>query len=326
MFRSLTVSVVFAFLGLQPTFAQTNWDMPTPYPEGELHTRNNYQFAEDVEKATNGALTIRIHSGNSLIKNPEIKRAVQTGQVPIGEIFLANLGPESPIFELDSIPFFAPGYDEARVLLEVSRESITEELLKQNLRPLYMVAWPSQAFFTKEPISSISDLQGLKMRTYNEQTARLAQLMGTVPTTVQATEMPQAFASGMLDAMFTAAPTAVSQSAWDYTQYVYNTQAWVPKNVVFVNERIFQSLPEEIREAVLEQAKIAEERGWQWSERENDEMPKVLEQNGMTLALISEELSVELRQIGEQMLDQWLARADDSGKKIVDDYRSKVDQ
>ena len=304
--------------------AQTKWDMPTPYADPEFQTKNNYQFAEDVKKATNGALDIKVHSANSLIKNPEIKRAVQTGQVQIGEIFKPNLGPEDPVFELDAIPFFAASYREARALLEVSRPAISERLLKQGLRVLYMVPWPSQAFFTKKPINSVAELKGMKMRTYNAQTARLAQLMGTVPTTVQATEIPQAFSSGIIDTMFTSAPTAVTTKAWDYTKFVYDTQAWVPKNVVFVNERSFQALPEAVRRAVLEQAAIAERRGWEWSQRDNDESPKVLVKNGMTLTAISPAFSAELKKIGDQMLDDWLKKAGPDGKRIIDAYRDRL--
>jgi TRAP-type C4-dicarboxylate transport system substrate-binding protein len=313
-----------ACLGQGVAQAQTKWDMPTPYADTEFQTKNNYQFAEDVRKATNGALDIKVHSANSLIKNPEIKRAVQTGQVQIGEIFKPNLGPEDPVFELDAIPFFAASYKEARALLDVSRPAISEKLLKQGLRVLYMVPWPSQAFFTKKPINSVAELKGLKMRTYNAQTARLAQLMGTVPTTVQATEIPQAFSSGIIDTMFTSAPTAVTTKAWDYTKFVYDTQAWVPKNVVFVNERSFQALPEAVRKVVLEQAALAERRGWEWSQRDNDESPKVLAKNGMTLTAISPAFSAELKKIGDQMLDDWLKKAGPDGKRIIDAYRDKL--
>jgi TRAP-type C4-dicarboxylate transport system substrate-binding protein len=319
-----SLTAVLACLGPVAAQAQVKWDMPTPYADSEFQTKNDYQFAEDVKKASNGALDIKVHSANSLIKNPEIKRAVQTGQVQIGEIFKPNLGPEDPVFELDAIPFFAASYKEARALLEVSRPAITEKLMKQGLRVLYMVPWPSQAFFTKKPINSVAELKGLKMRTYNAQTARLAQLMGTVPTTVQATEIPQAFTSGIIDTMFTSAPTAVTTKAWDYTKFVYDTQAWVPKNVVFVNERAFQALPEAVRKVVLEQAALAEKRGWEWSQRDNDESPKVLVKNGMTLTSISPAFSAELKKIGDQMLDDWLKKAGPDGKKIVDAYRDKL--
>lgn len=322
-FISLCASII-CFFNPSMSMAQTKWDMPTPYADTEFQTKNNYQFAEDVKKASNGVLNIQVHSANSLIKNPEIKRAVQTGQVQIGEIFKPNLGPEDPMFELDAIPFFAASYKEARALLEVSRPSIEEKLMKQGLRALYMVPWPSQAFFTKKPINSVAELKGLKMRTYNAQTARLGQLMGVVPTTVQATEIPQAFSSGIIDTMFTSGPTAVTSKAWDYTKFVYDTQAWVPKNVVFVNEKSFQALPESVRKVVLEQAAIAEKRGWDWSQAENDNSPKELVKNGMSLAPISPVFKSELKKIGDQMLEDWLKKAGPDGKKVIDAYYSKL--
>lgn len=320
----LSLLGALAFLSQGTANAQIKWDMPTPYADSEFQTKNDYQFAADVKRASNGALDIKVHSANSLIKNPEIKRAVQTGQVQIGEIFKPNLGPEDPVFELDAIPFFAASFREAQALLEVSRPAITEKLLKQGLRVLYMVPWPSQAFFAKRPINSVADLKGSKMRTYNAQTARLAQLMGAVPTTVQATEIPQAFSSGIIDTMFTSAPTAVTTKAWDYTRFVYDTQAWVPKNVVFVNERAFQALPEAVRKVVLEQAAIAEKRGWEWSQRDNDESPKELVKNGMNLAPISPAFRAELKKIGDQMLEDWLKKAGPDGKKIIDAYYARI--
>jgi TRAP-type C4-dicarboxylate transport system substrate-binding protein len=320
----LSLLGALACLSQGAAHAQIKWDMPTPYADTEFQTKNDYQFAADVKRASNGALDIKVHSANSLIKNPEIKRAVQTGQVQIGEIFKPNLGPEDPVFELDAIPFFAASFREAQALLEVSRPAISEKLLKQGLRVLYMVPWPSQAFFAKKPINSVADLKGSKMRTYNAQTARLAQLMGAVPTTVQATEIPQAFSSGIIDSMFTSAPTAVTTKAWDYTRFVYDTQAWVPKNVVFVNERAFQALPEAVRKVVLEQAAIAEKRGWEWSQRDNDESPKELVKNGMNLAPISPAFRAELKKIGDQMLEDWLKKAGPDGKRIIDAYYARI--
>jgi TRAP-type C4-dicarboxylate transport system substrate-binding protein len=162
------------------------------------------------------------------------------------------------------------------------------------------------------------------MRTYNAQTARLAQLMGAIPTTVQATEIPQAFTSGIIDTMFTAAGTGVTTKAWDYTRYVYDTQAWVPKNVAFVNEKAFQALSEPIRKIVLEQAAIAEQRGWEMSEAENIAGPKQLVQNGMTLGPISPQFAAELKKIGDQMLEDWVKKAGPEGKKIVDAYQARI--
>lgn len=306
-------------------FAQTvKWNMATPYADREVLTKNTVQFAADLKKASNGAFDITVHTAGSLIKISEIRGAVQRGQVPIGEVFKASMGAEEPMFELDAIPFVAAGYKEARALLEASRSAIEERLLKRGLRALYMAPWPSQAFYSKKPVNSIADLKGTKMRTYNAQTARLAQLMGAIPTTVQATEIPQAFTSGIIDTMFTAAGTGVTTKAWDYTKYVYDTQAWVPCNVAFVNEKAFQALPAGHKKLLLEQAKVAEDRGWKMSEVENGVAPKQLVANGMTLAPITPVFAAELKKIGNTMLDDWLKKTGADGKKVVDAYQAAL--
>lgn len=308
------------------TAAQTKWDMATAYADSEFQTKNVRQFADDIKKGSGGKLEINVHSAQSLIKNPEIKRSIQTGLVPIGEFFMSNLGPENPLYEIDAIPFLASSYPEAKALWEVSKEPISALFQKQGMRLLYSVPWPSQAFFTKEPVKSLADVKGKKMRTYNAQTARLGTLMGVIPTTVQATEIPQAFSTGIIDLMFTSGPTGVTTRAWEYTRFFYDTGAWVPKNIVIVNEAAFRRLPADVQKVMLDQARVAEDRGWKWSQSENDETPKVLAKNGIKLDPITPQFRGELKKIGETMLNDWLAKAGDDGKKVIAEFRKRVPQ
>jgi TRAP-type C4-dicarboxylate transport system substrate-binding protein len=323
--------VRFAYLLLTlalslPAAAQTKWDMATAYADTEFQTRNVRDFAADIAKRTNNSLVITVHSAGSLIKNPEIKRSVQSGLVPIAEFFVSNLGPEDPMFEVDAIPFVATTYDQARKLWDASRGPITDRFAKQGLRLLYSVPWPSQAFYTKEPVKSVADLKGKKMRTYNAQTARLATLMGVVPTTVQAVEIPQAFSAGVIDLMFTSGQTGVSSRAWEYTKFYYDTGGWLPKNVVVANERAFRALPENVQKAITDAAAEAEARGWKLSEEQNSVAPKTLGSNGLKLEAMNPAFEAELKKIGQTMLDDWLAKAKDDGKKVIDSYRKAAGQ
>lgn len=329
MFGKQKLLTVIATTGLMSlasfqsaTAADYKWDMPTPYADAEFQTQNVRMFAADLKRISGGKIDITVHSANSLIKNPGIKRAVQLQQVPIAELFISNLSREDPIFSIDAIPFFAANYQDALKLYQVTKPVMQARLLKQGLRLLYSVPWPSQAFYTTKPIKSLADLKGLKMRAYNQQTSRLAALMGTIPTTVQATEIPQAFSTGIIDAMFTSAQTGVTTKAWDYTKYYYDTQAWVPKNVVFINEKVYQGLSAELKADIQEAAAIAETRGWMMSMASNIQMPIILQKNGMKVGVISPEFRKELKAIGDKMLADWLKRAGPDGKKVVDAYRA----
>lgn len=310
-------------LGLTfPASAETKWDMPTPYGETNFHTQNITKFAEDVKAATNGELTITVHSGGSLIKHPEIKNAVRSGQVAIGEFLLSRLSNESPVFAIDSVPFLANSYDAAAKLWKASRANTEELLAGQNLMVLFSVPWPPQGIYVKKELQQIDDLKGLKFRAYNAATERLAQLAGAVPTQIEVPDIPQAFATGRVEAMITSPSTGANTKVWDFLTHYYDTQAWLPKNIVVMNKDAFEALDEATQNAVLEAAEAAEARGWDASKAETAEKTKALVDNGVKVQEPPKALADSMRTIGETMTKEWLDQAGADGKAIIDSYKA----
>jgi TRAP-type C4-dicarboxylate transport system substrate-binding protein len=301
--------------------AQTKWDMPTPYPDGNFHTKNARQFAEDVAKATAGKLQIQVHSNASLIKHPEIKRAVQTGQVPIGEVLISVLANESPLFAFDSIPFLANSYAKERTLWRAAQPYVEKRLDGQGVKLLYSVPWPPQGIYTRKEINALGDLKGTKFRTYSPTTSRFAELIGAVPTTVQVPDVPQAFRTGLVDAMLTSAATGVDSQAWDYLQYYYDTQAFLPQNMVIVGKAALGKLGAGEQKAVLGAAKEAEARGWKTSETENEGYVRTMASHGIKIMKPSAKLSSEFDAIGKKIADEWAAKAGAEGGAILKAFR-----
>ena len=306
--------------GLSAAAHAATWDMPTPYGDKNFHTQNIHQFAKDVEAATNGALKINVHSAGSLIKHPEIKNAVRRGLAPIGEVLMSRLSNEDPVFGVDSIPFLATNYDEAKKLWAASRPVVEKKLAAQGLKLLYAVPWPPQGIYAKKELKTVSDMKGLKMRAYNAATETLARLAGAVPTQVEAPDIPTAFSTGRVDAMITSPSTGANSKAWDFVKYFHHTQAWLPKNMVIVNAKAFAKLPEDQRKAVLEAAKKAEERGWKMSMKETNDKLDVLKKNGMVIVTPSAELMNGLKEIGRKMTADWAKKTGPDGKAILDAY------
>ena len=315
------IAAACAALGAATAAAQTTWDMPTPYPESNFHTENIKQFVADVEKATNGKLKITVHSNASLFKAPEIKRAVQGGQAQIGEILLSGYSNEDPVFGVDSVPFLATSYADARKLWAASKQATEARFEKQGMMILYSVAWPPQGIYASKPVHSVADLKGLKMRAYNPYTARIAELVGAQPVTIQVAELAQAFATGAVNANITSGSTGYDTKAWEVVKYYYDTQAWVPKNVVFVNRKAFDALDKPTQQALLKAAAAAEKRGWKTSEDKNHWYLDQLKKNGMTVEKPSKQLESELKKIGITMTQEWLQKAGPDGKAIIDSYR-----
>ncbi|PLX40929.1 MAG: C4-dicarboxylate ABC transporter substrate-binding protein [Hyphomicrobiales bacterium] len=311
--------VVAAGLSATPALA-TQWDMPTPYPDKTFHTQNIAQFAKDVEAATKGALVIKLHTAGSLFKHKEIKNAVRGGQVPAGELFMGLLANESPAFGIDTQPFLATTYDDAARLWAAQRPVVEKLLDKQGLMVLFSVPWPGQSLYTKKAINSVADLKGLKFRTYNPTLDKFAKLAGAAPTQVQVPDIPQAFATGRVEAMITSPSTGANSKAWDFVTTYTNIQAWVPKNMVVVNKRAFRKLDKPVQEAVLAAAKTAEARGWEMSKKETAAKTKILADNGVKIVEPSAELMSGLKAIGAKMMVDWTKAAGADGKAILDAY------
>ncbi len=302
--------------------AETRWDMPTPYGDGTHQTQVARSFAEEVNAKSGGKLTIKVHSGGSLIKHPEIHRAVKSRQVQIGEVFIGRLGNNNPIFKLDNIPFLATDFDSAEKLYQASKKALNAALEKDSLMLLYTSPWPAQDLYSNKPVSSLADLAGLKMRSYSPTTSRLADLMGTTPVNIPFSDVAQAFTTNAIDAMVTSPSTGVNSQSWDYISHFTTINAWIPKNMMFVNKKVFKRLDDDTRQVILTAAANAEKKGWALGRKLAVEHTKMLKENGMVVSAPSEKLQNELRDIGGTMVKEWLEEAGASGQAVVDAYQA----
>ena len=314
--------IAAAALGLAGTaVAQTKWDLPAAYPTNNFHTENLTQFAADVDKATGGKLKITVHANASLFKAPEIKRAVQGGQAQIGEILLVNYQNEWQIFGADGLPFLADSYAEAMKLYKAQKPILEKKLAEQGLMLLYTVAWPPQGIYVKKPINSAADLKGVKWRAYSPATARIAELVGAQPVTVQAAELSQAMATGVIESYMSSGSTGYDTKTYEHIKYWYDTQAWLPKNAVLVNKAAFDALDKSEQAALLKAGADAEKRGWALSEQKNGEYIELLKKNGMNIMAPPPQLKADMKKVGETMLKEWLDKAGPEGQALVDAYK-----
>jgi len=305
-----------------PAAAQTKWDVPTAYPANNFHTENLQQFASDVDKATHGKLKLTLHPNASLFKAPEIKRAVQGNQAQAGEILLVNYENEDPLYGLDGVPFLATSYAEAFKLYKASRKALEDKLAKQGMMLLYTVPWPPQGIFTNRTLNSVDDMKGLKWRAYSPSTSRIAELVGAQPVTVQAAEVSQALATGVIDSYMSSGATGYDSKTYEQIKNFYDTQAWLPKNAVIANRKAFQALDKPTQQAVLKAAATAETRGWKLSEEKTGWYYDQLRQHGMKIVKPGEQLTAGLRKVGNFMLADWLKKAGPDGKKVIDSFRT----
>lgn len=303
--------------------AADKWNMPVRSNERNYFTRNILQFVDEVKKSSDAKLEIVVHPEDSLTKQPEVKRAVQTGQVQIGELLMSMHSNESPIFGVDAVPLLATTAEENKKLLGIVRPYLEARLKAQNMRLLFVVPWPANSFYSGKEINSTADFKGVKFRAFNPVTGRLAELMGALPVTVQQSEVPQAFSTGVIQAMITSPATGVDTQAWDFVKYFYEVRAMSPWNIVIANERAFSRLDAKTQAAVTAAGKAAEERGWKLAAEETGKLVATLKEKGMEIRQPSDQLKADLKKIGDQLIQEWVKSAGADGEKIMSQYRGK---
>ncbi|NQW95102.1 MAG: TRAP transporter substrate-binding protein [Polaromonas sp.] len=321
--KKLLISIA-AMAALGTSFAQTKWDLPSGYGANTFQVQNLTQFATDVDKATAGKLKITVHPNASLFKANEIKRAVQSGQTQAGEFILSLFSNEAPVYGLDSIPFLATSYADSKRLDAASRELLTKTLAAQGIKLLYTVPWPPQSLYSKKALTKLADLKSTKMRAYNPATSFIATAVGAQPVTIQLAELPAALATGGADNFLTSTSSGIDSKLYESVKFFYDVNAWLPRNAVVVNQKAFEALDKAGQDAVLQQASLAEARGWQNSEKNNADNLKELAAKGMKIdTVVGESLKKELKPIGDTMTADWLKSAGADGKTIIDAYNKK---
>jgi TRAP-type C4-dicarboxylate transport system substrate-binding protein len=278
-------------------------------------------FAKDVSAATGGKLEITVHPGASLFKAPDIKRAVQTGQAQIGEVLISLHENEDPIFGVDVIPFLVTSYPESKKLWLASKPAIEKKLAAQGLMVLFAVPWAPQGIYAKKDINTVDDMKGLKWRAYNVGTARIGELVGAQVVTVQAAELAQALATGVVNSFITSAATGYDSKAWESMTHFYDTQAWIPKNITFVNKAAFDALDKPTQAALLKAAATAEERGWKMWEEKSGWYLDQLKAHGMKVLSPSPALKAGLKKVGDQLTADWLKKAGPDGQAVLAAYK-----
>lgn len=298
------------------------WDMPMAYAASNFHSEQGVIFADKVREYTSGAIDITVHPGGSLFGGGDIKRAVQTGQVNIGERFMSAHANEAPLLGWDNLPFLATSYEDNAKLWDVSKDIVNAQLSDLNLVALYTCPWPGQGFYFDKEVNSSADTQGVKFRSYNSATATFAEELGMIPVQIEAAELSQALATGVASAFISSGSTGYDRKVWEHLSHYYKVNAWLPRNYVVANKQAWDGLDEATQAGVMKAAdETAASCGAKSAELSNfyfDELAK----NGMNVTDASPEFLAELKVIGAKMTAEWLESAGADGQSILDAFNA----
>lgn len=320
----LAASALFIRFAMMPDIraGSVRWDMPMAYSDSNYQTQNAKLFALKVNECSQGELDIVVHGGGSLFKGHEIKRVVQTGQAPIGERLLSSHANENPLFAFDSIPFIATSFAASNALWQAAKETLKSVMAQEQLVLLYSVPWPPQGMYFKTPVAGQPDMKGSKFRTYNVTTARIAELAGMIPIQIEAAELNQALALGVVESLMSSGSTGYDRKVWEHLNYFYDLKAWLPRSYVFANKQHFEALSARNQDCLYASAAIAEATGTARAGQLSQWYLQQLADNGMQVQQAGPQLQADLAKIGGVLTRQWSEATGTRGEVILNAYRN----
>jgi TRAP-type C4-dicarboxylate transport system substrate-binding protein len=321
------MKVLLSMLGLavliaQPAgvAAQEQWVMATPYPESVFHEVNVRQFAKEIEAGTQGKIKITTHHGATLFKHPEIKSAVRGGQIQLAEYQLDNFANQDEFYNFDCIPFMATSFEETAMLWEAAMPLMEKRFKKENVKLLYWAPWPAVGFYTKRPVTAVTDFTGMKMRTFNRLGADLAKALGMQPVVVPAADIAQAFSTNLIDSMITSTATGVSVQSWDFVKHFLDAQVWHGTLQIVINQQVYQSLSPEVKKVIVQAGERAGKRVMQMAIEASSSQKKILADKGTVVTEPAEEFKRQTRKIAQNMVDEWVKLTGEDGRQFVAKY------
>lgn len=317
----LLASTAMLAAGASAALAE-KWDMPMAYPATNIHSANAAEFGKCVSAATGGKIDIVTHPSGSLFGGADIKRAVQTGQAPIGERLISAHQNENPLFGIDSVPFLATSFEDSEKLWAAAGPAVAAALDAQNLVYLYSVPWPPQGFYFKKEVNSAADMKGIKFRSYSTATARIAELTGMLPVQIEAAELSQALATGVAESFISSGATGYDSKVWEHLTHFYEVDAWLPRNIVFANKDVYNKLGDAEKAALATCSAEAKERGFKMSQDYTNFTLDGLRTGGMIVQRASDQLVNDLKVIGATLTEEWLTQAGDVGRAAVDAFKA----
>ncbi|MFD2205472.1 TRAP transporter substrate-binding protein [Kiloniella antarctica] len=310
-------------LSAQIVIAAEKWDMALAYSATNYHSKIATEFAAEVTTKTSGDLEIVTHPGGSLFGGSEIFGAVRRGLTPIGERLISALSNDDPLYEIDSVPFLATSFGDAHKLYEASKPALIKKLDEAGLVFLYSAPWPPQGFYSIKEANTPDDVKGLKFRAYNATTSKVADMLGMVPTKIEAAELSQAFATGVAQSMISSGSTGYDRKLWEHVGFFYDVRAWLPRNMVIVNKKAWNRLDKKVQDVIRTAAATAEDKGWSEAERLADWYLEEFKKNGMSVKPMSPEMRAAFEKVGAKLRDEWLAKIGDSGNEILSSYKAQ---
>jgi len=207
-------------------------------------SRGAKQFTEDIEKATNGELKVRLHLAGTLqINASNITQAVGENVVQIGDD-LFNSG-NIPVAGIPRLPMLVQSYEDFAKADAVLKPYIEKAFGQKGSTVLASYTYPMQFAWGRKKLESLDDIKGMKLRVAQPEQGEFVRRFGGTSITMSAPEVPSALDRGVVDGIFTAGVGAV---LWkDLLKYGYVLIVNINNSYFIANTEAYNKLSPDLQ-------------------------------------------------------------------------------
>ena len=210
-------------------------------------------FAEDIEAASEGRISVRIFGGGQMGDDRELVELAQEGTIDIAMPTVSKLSAWDPAFAAPEIPYVFPNREVALSALQGGYGAFLEP--KLNELGLTTVGWFENGFRemtnSVRPIRTPSDLEGIKLRTMAvEAHIETFSHLGANPTPMAFSELYSALQQNVVDGQENPLVNIVNNKMYEVQKFVSLTDHVYSAYIVVMNEAHFVALPADLQEVL----------------------------------------------------------------------------
>jgi len=297
----LSLGVIFLSSGHAPAAEDWNFYMHQSAPNFAT-SRGAKLFTEEIEKATNGELKVRLHLAGTLqINASNITQAVGGNVVQVGDD-LFNSG-NIPVAGIPRLPMLIQSYADFAKVDAVLKPYLEKAYLEKGSTLLASYTYPLQFIWGRKKLESLDDIKGLKLRVAQPEQGEFVRSFGGTSITMSAPEVPSALDRGVVDGIFTAGVGAV---LWkDLLKYGYVLIVNVNNSYFIANTEAYNTLSPDLQGKLRQVAEDTARWDQETMQKEEAESVQVLTAAGYTFTKATAEENARAIAAMKPYWDEW---------------------